>query len=129
MVAIFCSEEHRPPQHPYSVSSTQLNLSHLPNKPFYRTKTPGQVVQYVGFVDCEDIENGHGTHVAGSAAGALAETSPGEHFGDGVSNPLRITCVAPERGTREAAVGGVFLVLVGVFVFGHCVFRFTRELF
>lgn len=44
-----------------------------------------QIVQYVGFVDCVDTENGHGTHVAGSAAGGLSNSSPGEHFGDGVS--------------------------------------------
>ncbi|CAM9221144.1 unnamed protein product [Hapterophycus canaliculatus] len=41
------------------------------------------VVQYVGYVDCGDTENGHGTHVGGSAVGALSKTSPGEHFGDG----------------------------------------------
>lgn len=46
---------------------------------------PHQVVQYVSYVDCLDNENGHGTHVGGSAAGALSDTSPGEHFGDGVS--------------------------------------------
>lgn len=44
-----------------------------------------QIVQYVGYVDCVDTENGHGTHVGGSAAGGLSHSSPGEHFGDGVS--------------------------------------------
>lgn len=44
-----------------------------------------QVVQYVGYVDCEDTENGHGTHVGGSAAGGMSHASPGDHFGDGVS--------------------------------------------
>lgn len=38
----------------------------------------------MGYVDCVDTENGHGTHVGGSAVGALSDTSPGEHFGDGV---------------------------------------------
>lgn len=43
-------------------------------------------MQYIGYVDCVDTENGHGTHVAGSAAGGLSNSSPGEHFGDGVSS-------------------------------------------
>lgn len=49
-----------------------------------------QVVQYVGYVDCYDYQDGHGTHVAGSAAGAMSDTSAGEHLGDGVSSDGRM---------------------------------------
>lgn len=45
-----------------------------------------QVVQYIAYVDCYDYQDGHGTHVAGSAAGAISGTSPGEHIGDGVGH-------------------------------------------
>lgn len=45
-----------------------------------------QVVQYIGYVDCSDYENGHGTHVGGSIAGGMSGTSAGGHFGDGVSD-------------------------------------------
>lgn len=58
------------------------------------------MVEYIGFVDCEDKENGHGTHVAGSAAGGLSESSPGEHFGDGVSHPrLNDLCITTVAGS------------------------------
>ncbi|CAM9140348.1 unnamed protein product, partial [Choristocarpus tenellus] len=46
--------------------------------------TKRKVVQYVGYVDCEDYQDGHGTHVSGTVAGAMSGTSSGEHLGDGV---------------------------------------------
>ncbi|CAM9613438.1 unnamed protein product, partial [Ectocarpus sp. 13 AM-2016] len=58
-----------------------IDCSSWSNPVFDLTKR--KIVQYVGFVDCVDTENGHGTHVAGSAAGGLSNSSPGEHFGDG----------------------------------------------
>lgn len=63
------------------------------------------MVQYVGFVDCVDTEGGHGTHVAGSAAGALSETSPGGHFGDGVSSSTE-QCLLYEKKFPGGLVNG-----------------------
>ncbi|KAG5175267.1 peptidase S8/S53 domain-containing protein, partial [Tribonema minus] len=46
-----------------------------------------KVVQYVGYVDCGDEQAGHGTHVAGTLAGAQrsAAGAPGQHLGDGLA--------------------------------------------
>ncbi|CAM9283376.1 unnamed protein product [Chrysoparadoxa australica] len=43
-----------------------------------------KVIQYVGYVDCEDEQDGHGTHVVGTAAGAIHGAESGGHLGDGV---------------------------------------------
>lgn len=86
-------ESYRLQQSKQTCGNTLINIS------------PVQVVQYVGFVDCVDTEGGHGTHVAGSAAGALSETSPGGHFGDGVSFSTGL-CLLREKNVPVGLVNG-----------------------
>lgn len=72
-----------------------------------------QVVQYVGYVDCEDTENGHGTHVGGSAAGGMSNASPGDHFGDGVSENRFVSPTATVERGRQARAFETVLPVTG----------------
>ena len=49
------------------------------------------------------------THVSGSVAGALSETSPGEHFGDGVSYSTHIASAG--YGIHESNPGNVLALV------------------
>lgn len=76
-----------------------------------------QVVQYIGYVDCEDNENGHGTHVGGSAAGAVSNGSPGDHFGDGVSGSgcFAFNTAAGGRGRQGRVFKTISFIQIATF--------------
>lgn len=63
----------------------QIQMRSASAVPAARMVSFHQVVQYIGYVNCVDYQRGHGTHVAGSVAGAMTDSSAGEHYGDGVS--------------------------------------------
>ncbi|CAM9451042.1 unnamed protein product, partial [Phaeothamnion confervicola] len=49
-----------------------------------------KVVQYIGYVDCDDYQHGHGSHVSGTVGGAIADQTVGWHLGDGMAHSGKI---------------------------------------
>ncbi len=68
---------------------------------FFIDLTKRKVVQYVtrlldasGNLDCSDVPETHGTHVAGSVAGKYFSGAAAEHFGDGTAPGAKIAFFA-----------------------------------